>query len=121
MVYIRAEGRTEGRRAHPQLQLPPGFERFFPNLPDSDDFQRSSGSGFVVSRDGYILTNTHVVDRAKDLTVRLLDRREFKAKLVGTDAATDVAVLKIDAPNLTPAPLGDSDAAREGEWGYRSS
>ena len=116
VVYIRAEGRTEGRRAHPQLQLPPGFERFFPNLPDSDEFQRSSGSGFVVSRDGYILTNTHVVDGAKDLTVRLLDRREFKAKLVGTDAATDVAVLKIDAPNLTPAPLGDSDGARVGEW-----
>jgi serine protease Do len=115
VVYIRAQARSEARQ-HPRPQVPPGFERFFPNLPESDPYQRSSGSGFVVSRDGYILTNTHVVDGAKDLTVRLLDRREFKAKLVGTDPATDVAVLKIDAPNLTPAPLGDSDGARVGEW-----
>ncbi len=115
VVYIRAEGRSEARR-QPQLQLPPGFERFFPNQPGGEDYERSSGSGFVVTRDGYILTNTHVVDGAKDLTVRLLDRREYKARLVGTDAATDVAVLKIDAQNLTPAPLGDSDGARVGEW-----
>jgi serine protease Do len=115
VVYIRADGRTDAR-PRPQLQVPPGFERFFPNQPDADQYQRSSGSGFVVTRDGYILTNAHVVDGAKNLTVRLLDRREFKAKLVGTDAATDVAVLKIDAANLTPAPLGDSDGARVGEW-----
>ncbi len=115
VVYIRAEGRNEARE-RPQLQLPPGFERFFPNQPEGEPYQRSSGSGFVVSRDGYILTNAHVVDGAKELTVRLLDRREYKARLVGTDAATDVAVLKIDAENLTPAPLGDSDAARVGEW-----
>jgi serine protease Do len=115
VVYIRAGGRSDAPQ-RPQLQVPPGFERFFPNLPDGEQYQRSSGSGFVVSRDGYVLTNAHVVDGAKDLTVRLLDRREFKAKLVGTDPATDVALLKIDAPNLTPAPLGDSDAARVGEW-----
>ena len=114
VVYIRAQGKSDTRRTHPQV--PPGFERFFPNLPDGDQLQRASGSGFVVSRDGYILTNTHVVDGATDLTVRLLDRREFKATLVGTDPATDVALLKIEAPNLTPAPLGDSDAARVGEW-----
>jgi serine protease Do len=115
VVYIRAQGRSE-TQPRPQLQLPPGYERFFPNLPDGDQYQRSSGSGFVVTRDGYILTNAHVVDGAKELTVRLLDRREFRARLVGTDAATDVAVLKINAENLTAAPLGDSDAARVGEW-----
>ncbi len=80
------------------------------------EFQEAAGSGFIVSRDGYILTNDHVVDGSDEVTVRLLDRREFKAKVVGTDPGTDLAVLKIDATNLTPAPLGDSDAARVGEW-----
>ena len=76
----------------------------------------ASGSGFIVSRDGYILTNNHVVDGATKVTVRLLDRREFPARVVGTDPATDVAVLKIEASGLTPAPFGDSDASRVGEW-----
>jgi serine protease Do len=80
------------------------------------EFQEAAGSGFVVTRDGYILTNDHVVDGSDDVTVRLLDRREFKAKVIGTDPGTDLAVLKIEATNLTPAPLGDSDAARVGEW-----
>jgi serine protease Do len=80
------------------------------------EFQEAAGSGFIVSRDGYILTNDHVVDGSDQVTVRLLDRREFKAKVVGTDPNTDLAVLKIDANNLTPAPLGDSDASRVGEW-----
>ncbi|HXD22358.1 MAG TPA: trypsin-like peptidase domain-containing protein, partial [Gemmatimonadaceae bacterium] len=76
----------------------------------------ASGSGFIVSTDGYILTNNHVVDGASEVTVRLLDRREFKAKVVGRDPNTDVAVIKINANNLTAAPLGDSDASRVGEW-----
>jgi serine protease Do len=76
----------------------------------------ASGSGFIVSNDGYILTNNHVVDGASEVRVRLLDRREFKAKVVGRDPNTDVAVIKIDATGLTPAPLGDSDASRVGEW-----
>ena len=102
----------------PQLQVPPGFERFMPRLPQMQqpEFQEAAGSGFIVSKDGYILTNDHVVDGSDEVTVRLLDRREFKAKVIGTDAGTDLAVLKIDANNLTPAPLGDSDAARVGEW-----
>ena len=118
VVFIKS-GKTEKREQRPQLQLPPGFEQFFPRMPQvpqGPDFQESAGSGFIVSKDGYILTNNHVVDGSDQVTVRLLDRREFKAKVVGTDPATDLAVLKIDADNLTPAPLGDSDASRVGEW-----
>ncbi|HEY7635478.1 MAG TPA: Do family serine endopeptidase [Gemmatimonadales bacterium] len=117
VVFIKSGHRARVRQ--PQLQLPPGFEQFFPRFrfqqPDQD-FQESAGSGFIVSKDGYILTNNHVVDGSDQVTVRLLDRREFKAKVVGTDASTDLAVLKINADNLTPAPLGSSDAARVGEW-----
>ena len=117
VVFIKS-GKTERQSPHPQFQVPPGFEQFFPRMPQGQgpDFQESAGSGFIVSKDGYILTNDHVVDGSDQVTVRLLDRREFKAKVVGTDPGTDLAVLKIDADNLTPAPLGDSDASRVGEW-----
>ena len=80
------------------------------------EIEQGSGSGFVVSSDGYILTNNHVVEGAEQVTVRLLDRREFKAKVIGTDPNTDVAVLKIDAKGLPPVALGNSDDARVGEW-----
>jgi serine protease Do len=118
VVFIKS-GKTEKREQRPQLQVPPGFEQFFPRMPQGPqgpDFQESAGSGFIVSKDGYILTNDHVVDGSDQVTVRLLDRREFKAKVVGTDPGTDLAVLKIEADNLTPAPLGDSEASRVGEW-----
>jgi serine protease Do len=120
VVFIKAERQTTDQ--FPQLQLPPGFERFFqwgPGGPPGfqrPQYQEAAGSGFIVSPDGYILTNAHVVGGSKQVSVRLLDRREFKAKIVGTDPSTDLAVLKIDAQNLTPAPLGNSDAARVGEW-----
>ena len=123
VVFVRAERKPDADEADgsiPRLQLPPGAERFFQFGPQfrapQPKVEQASGSGFIVSSDGYILTNAHVVDGAKRVTVRLLDRREFPAKVVGTDLATDVAVLKIEASNLTPAPLGDSDAARVGEW-----
>ncbi len=74
------------------------------------------GSGFIVSEEGYILTNNHVVENAEDITVTLLDGREFQAKLVGTDASTEVAVIKIDAENLHPLQLADSDELEVGEW-----
>ncbi|HUR95312.1 MAG TPA: trypsin-like peptidase domain-containing protein [Gemmatimonadales bacterium] len=114
VVFIKS-GKTD-RPQRQQFQVPPGFEQFMPRMPQGPQFQESAGSGFIVSKDGYILTNDHVVDGSDQVTVRLLDRREFKAKVVGTDPGTDMAVLKIDADNLTPAPLGDSDASRVGEW-----
>lgn len=76
----------------------------------------SLGSGFIVSSDGVILTNAHVVDSAKEVTVKLVDKREFKAKVIGKDDASDVAVLKIDARNLPVVKLGDSSLVKVGEW-----
>ena len=130
VVYIKSGRKPESmtrrgprdQRNAPRMEVPPGMEPFFRGLPpmqlqpQEPRFQEGSGSGFVVSKDGYILTNNHVVDGSDQVTVRLLDRREFKAKIVGTDPNTDLAVLKIDAKNLVPAPLGNSSAARVGEW-----
>jgi serine protease Do len=113
VVYIRSQ-RTE--RASQQQRVPPGMERFFPRFRQQPEIEQGSGSGFVVSADGYILTNNHVVEGAEQVVVRLLDRREFKAKVIGTDPNTDVAVLKIDATKLPPMALGNSDDARVGEW-----
>lgn len=74
------------------------------------------GSGFIVSPDGLVLTNAHVVQNAAEVTVKLTDRREFKAKVLGVDAATDIAVLKIDAKNLPTVKLGKAEDVRVGEW-----
>jgi serine protease Do len=74
------------------------------------------GSGFIVSADGIILTNAHVVRDASEVTVKLTDRREFRAKVLGSDPKTDVAVLKIDAKNLPVVPLGRSNDVKVGEW-----
>jgi serine protease Do len=112
VVYIRSQ-RTEHAT---QQRIPPGMERFFPQFRQQPEIEQGSGSGFIVSADGYILTNNHVVEGAEQVTVRLLDRREFKAKVIGTDPNTDVAVVKIDAKNLPPVALGNSDDARVGEW-----
>lgn len=75
-----------------------------------------SGSGVIFDADGYILTNNHVVGDRQEITVVLEDEREFEAKVVGTDPKTDLAVLKIDAPNLHPLKMGDSDALEVGDW-----
>jgi len=112
VVYIRSQ-RTESTT---NRRAPRGMERFFPQFRPRDEIEQGSGSGFVVSSDGFILTNNHVVEGAEQVTVRLLDRREFKAKVIGTDPNTDVAVLKIDAKGLPPVALGNSEDARVGEW-----
>ncbi len=77
---------------------------------------RGAGSGFIVSQDGYILTNTHVVGNADEVTVRLTDRREFPAKVIGADERTDVAVIKINAANLPTVKLGDPSKVKPGQW-----
>ena len=109
-------------------QLPPGLRDFFrgfgggkgmpsPRGPQQGQVpMRGQGSGFIVSADGYILTNAHVVDRADHVNVRLTDRREFRAKVVGLDKQTDVAVLKIDARDLPTVKLGKASDANVGEW-----
>ena len=119
VVYINAETRTTGRpEATNPFQRIPGFDEFF-RVPQPDGrprVQRGQGSGFIISDDGYILTNNHVVAGATNLKVTLFDKRVFDARVVGTDPATDVAVIKIDARNLPAAELGNSDSVRVGHW-----
>ena len=97
------------------------FKRFGgpngPNMQPRAVPSRGVGSGFIVSPDGYIVTNAHVVDGANEVTVRLTDRREFTAKVVGTDKRTDIALIKIDAKGNLPAlDLSNPPAPRQGEW-----
>lgn len=115
--------------------LPPGME--MPNLPDDSPFNdlfkhffgeggegggpdefdaKSLGSGFIISADGYVLTNNHVVKDAEEIIVRLSDRRELVAKVIGTDERSDVAVLKIEADDLPVAHLGKAEQLKVGEW-----
>ncbi len=78
--------------------------------------QEATGSGVIISSDGYIVTNNHVVDGADELTVTLNDNREFSARIIGTDKATDLALIKVNANNLPTLPIGDSDKLKIGEW-----
>ncbi|QTD46783.1 Do family serine endopeptidase [Ottowia testudinis] len=98
--------------------LPPGMFGPMPGQRGggAPEVTRGQGSGFIISPDGLILTNAHVVRGADEVTVKLTDRREFRAKVLGQDAKTDVAVLKIDASGLPTAPLGSSQALKPGEW-----
>ena len=92
------------------------FRQFQNRQPRDQPPEEGVGSGFIVSSDGYILTNTHVVDKATRVTVRLTDRREFQAKVIGSDDKSDVALLKIEAKNLPTVRIGDPTKLRPGEW-----
>ena len=93
------------------------FDRFFQfRMPERGFQQRGLGTGVIVSEDGYILTNNHVVAGADEVNVTLSDERELQAEVVGTDSKSDLAVLKIEAGDLAPAELGDSDAIEVGQW-----
>ncbi|HVI26445.1 MAG TPA: DegQ family serine endoprotease [Xanthomonadaceae bacterium] len=127
VVSVEAEigGREVARQVPDEEQVPEFFRRFFgPDLPfpgmpgpgPRGPQGVSLGSGFIISADGYVLTNHHVVDGADKVTVKLSDRREFTAKVVGSDQQSDVALLKIDAKGLPALRIGDSDALRPGQW-----
>lgn len=98
------------------LPVPPGAGPKGPRERGEIERPRGVGSGFVLSSDGLIMTNAHVIEDADELVVTLTDKREFKAKVVGSDKRTDVAVLKIDAKGLNPVRIGDVNRLRVGEW-----
>ncbi len=130
---VRQNAQGQGGMDDPEMQE--FFRRFFgipiprqqqPGTPrgngkqggqgQQEEVPRGVGSGFIISADGFIMTNAHVVDGASEVYVTLTDKREFKAKIVGSDTRTDVAVLKIDGSNLPRLNMGDSDKIRVGEW-----
>jgi serine protease Do len=126
VVSVRAEGAPP--RPGFRFRLPPGvpepFEEWFRRFyrapsPDQEipwDVPLGTGSGFIVSEDGYIVTNNHVVERAEKITVELSDGRQLEARLIGRDPTTDVAVVKVDARGLPTLALGNSDQVQIGEW-----
>jgi len=111
---------TSGTRKAGSAQVPlPEFFRGLPfgfQVPQGETPVQGQGSGFIVGADGVVLTNAHVVQDASEVTVKLTDRREFRAKVLGTDPATDVAVLRIEAGDLPAVRIGNADAARVGDW-----
>jgi serine protease Do len=105
-----------------QMQIPDDMQRFFgpfggqmPHMQMQPQIERGIGTGVIISPDGYIVTNNHVVDGAVDIRVTMSDRKILKAKLIGTDPLTDLAVIKIDGNNLPSVPWGDSKALRPGQ------
>ncbi|KAB0600573.1 MAG: serine peptidase [Cupriavidus sp.] len=133
VVNIRTTERIRSRGNSPEDdEMAEFFRRFFgvpmPGMPtpprrgqpqqppQGEEQSRGVGSGFIISQDGYVMTNAHVVADAETIYVTLPDKREFKAKLIGSDKRTDVALLKIEATGLPRLALGDSDKIRPGEW-----
>ena len=109
----------EGQGPDSQQDVPEFFRRFFgePNAPGGAEPDRyGAGSGFIVEPDGYIITNHHVIESADEIIVRLADRREFEAEIIGSDPQSDIALLKIDAKGLPWLKFGDSKALKAGEW-----
>lgn len=93
------------------------FDRYFGDIPQREFKQRSLGSGFIISNDGYIFTNNHVVEKADKILVKVSDDKEYEANIVGTDAKTDIALIKIKPLNNLPTvEIGDSDKVKVGEW-----
>jgi len=135
VVNIRTTEKVRMRNGPSDDDMAEFFRRFFgvpmPGMPgqggqgqkrrnappqQEEEQSRGVGSGFIISGDGFILTNAHVVEGAETIYVTLIDKREFKAKVIGVDKRTDVALVKVDAAGLPSLKLGDSDKVRVGEW-----
>ena len=123
VVNISVSGTRKGSAVdpkHPQLDDDESVQEFFRRfrIPQNrgESPARGLGSGFIVSADGTILTNAHVVEHAEEVIVKLTDKREFKAKVLGLDTTSDVAVLKIDAKDLPAVKIGTAANTRVGEW-----
>ena len=111
-------GNERGEQPEDHPQIPEFFRRYF-NVPDGqgEPDRQGAGSGFIYTEDGYILTNHHVIDGADEIIVRMADRHEFEAELIGSDEASDIAVLKINADkNLPFLRLGESESVKAGQW-----
>ena len=117
-AVVNIEARTESENSGEAEQVPEFFRRFFDvpegggNMPE----RVAGGTGFIIDSDGYIMTNHHVVDGATEITVRLHDRSEYQAEVIGSDPASDVALLKIEADDLPKLAFGESESLKPGEW-----
>lgn len=118
VVNIQATGNPDAQPQFSEQEIPEFFRRFFGPMPPPRErgMRVSMGSGFILSQDGYVLTNNHVVEGADKVTVRLSDRRELDAKVVGSDAQYDIALLKVDATGLPAVRVGDSKKVKAGQW-----
>ncbi|MEO2181263.1 MAG: DegQ family serine endoprotease [bacterium] len=117
VVNIRTTRSTSKRfEGLNEQKVPEMFRRFFREMPDRQKPGPGAGSGFIIDSDGYILTNNHVVDGAEEIIVALSDRREREAVIVGQDALSDLAVLKIEGENLPTLDMGSSDSLEAGQW-----
>ncbi|MEK6202304.1 MAG: trypsin-like peptidase domain-containing protein [Desulfobulbaceae bacterium] len=124
-VYVKkvTKDNTADKKASNEFFNDPLLHDFFgedknSKGPDTGNRQTSyaHGSGFIINKNGYILTNSHVVDKAEEISIRLIDKREFTARIIGQDQKSDVALLKIDAEELPVISLGDSSSLKVGEW-----
>ncbi len=124
-IYIKkvTEDTSPGKNTSNEFFNDPLLKDFFAKQHNGQDHVAGNehttsghGSGFIIHTDGYILTNSHVVDQAREISVRLIDRREFKARIIGQDRKADVALLKIEADDLPVIAMGDSSSLKVGEW-----
>lgn len=115
----RVESSPDAGQPNGQEQIPEFFRRFF-DVPGNPGYnqpdRRGAGSGFIFESDGYIITNHHVIEGADEIIVRLANRREYEAELIGSDPQSDIALIKIDAKDLPTLKFGDSKSLRAGEW-----